>query len=505
MKRTLSLVLVLAMVLSAMLGVMSFAEEAEEPTAALEVTQANLEFSNAVYLYIAVDYSAIGSADGITLKITNNKTGKSTVLAPNSKIAAPTGCVAFKYIDLGSKNMGDELTLQALKDGKASGAAKTYSVLEYALKAQGKGDAKLTKLMDAMLQYGADAQTAFDYEGTYDLDKDWGLVVVNGSNEGKVLAEAGTPVTFTPNTAKTGANAALYDMSINKIEGSIVVPAGSYKYYYIGDAQKTTFGFDMTTADAAVTTSDKTNIDNNGTTASVYPGVYFNGTKTGTIASPGGTLGTDHHRLFANVYPVTSSANRAGYAAGVSVAGENGYFKAYAEGKQSIAVQVAKNTKNLVRAMEDGVFTFAITVGKDGIEKWMTNAIRFRSDTATGDSATFLIAANNGNDTVFKTVNNNTATSDIVCTLEGVEGSIQFATIYIVVDINANTFTYYNSQNDVVFKTSAPADNKSLKHCFGLDDGLADNAAFFDLTGAPANNQHAMFQKMYIFEGNIFE
>ena len=152
MKRTLSLVLVLAMVLSAMLGVVSFAEEAEEPTATLEVTQANLEFSNSVYLYIAVDYSAIGSADGITLKITNNKTGKSTVLAPNSKITAPTGCVAFKYIDLGSKNMGDELTLQALKDGKASGAAKTYSVLEYALKAQGKGDAKLTKLMDAMLQ-----------------------------------------------------------------------------------------------------------------------------------------------------------------------------------------------------------------------------------------------------------------------------------------------------------------------------------------------------------------
>ena len=206
MKRILSLVLVLAMLLSALIGVVSFAEEEESAAPALEVSQANLEFSTAVYLYIAVNYSELGSADGITLKITNNKTGKSTVLAPNSKIAAPSNCVAFKYIDLGSKNMGDELTLQALKDGVPSGDAKTYSILEYALKAQAQDNDDLAELMDAMLQYGADAQKAFKYEGTYDLAKDYTLVKVSGLasiNGGakKMIAERGTKVTATASGA----------------------------------------------------------------------------------------------------------------------------------------------------------------------------------------------------------------------------------------------------------------------------------------------------------------
>ena len=133
MKKILSLILALAMLFSLMLMIVPHAEEAAAATGELEVSQAKLIFGDCVYLLIAVDYSAVGSAEGITLKITNNKTGDVSTIAPDASIDAPANCVAFKYIDLGAKNMGDELTLQALKDGVASGEPKTYSILEYAL------------------------------------------------------------------------------------------------------------------------------------------------------------------------------------------------------------------------------------------------------------------------------------------------------------------------------------------------------------------------------------
>ena len=82
------------MALSLALGVVSFAEE---ESGELEVSQANLIFGDCVYLLIAVDYSAVGSAEGITLKITNNKTGEVSTIAPDASIEAPADCVAFKY------------------------------------------------------------------------------------------------------------------------------------------------------------------------------------------------------------------------------------------------------------------------------------------------------------------------------------------------------------------------------------------------------------------------
>ena len=168
MKKILSLILVLAMVFSLMLMIIPHAEE-NAATGDLSISKANLTFADCVYLLVAVDYTAAGSADGITLKITNNNTGAVSVISPDSSIEAPAGCVAFKYMDLGAKDMGDELTLQALKDGVASGEAKTYSILEYALKAKNEGNEDLTNLVTAMINYGAKAQIAQNYTGTYDL------------------------------------------------------------------------------------------------------------------------------------------------------------------------------------------------------------------------------------------------------------------------------------------------------------------------------------------------
>lgn len=283
------MVLVLAMLFSAMLGVISFAGSESEPVAALEVSQANLEFGNAVYLYVAVNYSAVGSANGITLKITNNKTDESTILSPDSSISAPSNCVAFKYIDLGAKNMGDELTLQALKDGKASGDAKTYSILEYALKAQGQGDANLSALMVAMLQYGADAQAAFSHSGSYDLTKEYTLVSVTGiaSLEGgasKALVARGTKLSATA----TANDAVWYDSTVQRkgTGASLEIDTTkTYQSFFAVPASVTHAVAGEFSGDAITGTG---NIDKNNTVTGTKP-AWFSG-KTGTTAKATSTV-----------------------------------------------------------------------------------------------------------------------------------------------------------------------------------------------------------------------
>ena len=257
MKRTLSLVLVLAMVFSAMLGVVSFAAEDNTPKA-LEISQANLEFASAVYLYFAVDYSDFGSADGVTLSVKFG--GSEVILKPDSSISAPSNCVAFKYTQLGAQNMGDELVLQALKDGVASGEPKTYSILEYALKAQVNGDEKFTALMDAMLQYGMDAQKAFNHTGDYDLSKKYSLVVPKGGaladGKSKALVALGSSFTVTKDGA--AADTIWYNSAVQKLGTGASLSITASKTYYTMFAApasvETAYAFDMDQyTDAAAT------------------------------------------------------------------------------------------------------------------------------------------------------------------------------------------------------------------------------------------------------------
>ena len=239
------MVLVLAMIFSAMLGVMSFAE-AETPEAPKElvVSAANLEFNTAVYLYIAVDYSQFGSAAGVSLKITNNKTGEVVVLNPATDITAPSNCVAFKYDTIGAKNMGDELTLQALKDGEACGKSKVYSILEYALVAQGQGNEKLSNLMVAMLAYGANAQKVMKHEGSYDLSKEYsftkltaGAYFEDGSTK-VIMSEGSAPKTATiaGATDKTAwYNTNLDNLGVGKTISIPYAKGGQIVYAALGD------------------------------------------------------------------------------------------------------------------------------------------------------------------------------------------------------------------------------------------------------------------------------
>ena len=202
MKKSIALILTLVLVFSAMIGVIpATAEEAP----ALEITHANIEFGNAPYLYFAVNYSDFDSSAGIQLKVTNTETNATHVYDPISddeaaEIAAPEGCVVFKYTAINWQKMGDELNVQAMKDGQNSGDAKTYSVLEYALKAQSLGDELLSELLVAMLNYGANMQNVMEHSGTYDLFKTYSLVEVDGgkiNGKSKVIVERGTNVTAT--------------------------------------------------------------------------------------------------------------------------------------------------------------------------------------------------------------------------------------------------------------------------------------------------------------------
>ena len=195
MKKSIALILSLVFVFSAMVGVIP-AAAAEEPT--LEITHAKLEFSLAApYLYFAVNYSDFDSSEGIQLKVTNTKTNKTYIYDPLVDVMAPEGCMAFKYLAGNWQEMGDELSVQATKDGKHCGEAKTYSVLEYALKAQSLGNELLSDLVVSMLDYGANMQKVMKYTGTYDLFKTYSLVEVQGgkiNKQSKIIVERGATV-----------------------------------------------------------------------------------------------------------------------------------------------------------------------------------------------------------------------------------------------------------------------------------------------------------------------
>ena len=226
----------MAIAFSLMLGTCVYAaESAEADKPALDIAYANLEFGNKVYLYIAVDYSDFDSAEGITLKITNNKTGTSATYIPNQQIIAPKDCVAFRCTMLGPRNMGDELTLQAYKDGVANGEAKTYSILEYALRAETYGDQKLTDLMKGMIKLGADYQKAYKHEGTYDLAKSWGLVLAPNSTLKKAIVEAGSVLTLI--SAEAG-KSLLCTSDLVRLEGtSVTVEAGCRSYIFVDESE----------------------------------------------------------------------------------------------------------------------------------------------------------------------------------------------------------------------------------------------------------------------------
>ena len=259
MKRTVSLVLVLAMLCTALLGVTSFAEATETETPKLVISQANLQFADTVYLLIAVDYTAVydtldEAKAAVTLNVKNTAIESSEIvnLKPDSGITL-AGHVCFVYKDLGAKNMGDELELTAV-NGTNDSVSKTFSVLEYALKAKGISDT-LDAVCDTMIAYGEAAQTVWGWKdkATYDLSKDWGIVLFGGTTASKQIAEAGSTISAPAADSALGSSAVLYSADFKKVSDAITVKEGVSRYFYLG-SNLTDYNLDFTTGNIATGT-----------------------------------------------------------------------------------------------------------------------------------------------------------------------------------------------------------------------------------------------------------
>lgn len=448
MKRTLSLVLVLAMVFSAMLGVVSFAAEDTTPKA-LEVSQANLEFASAVYLYFAVDYSDFGSADGVTLSV---KFGdKEVILTPDSSITAPSNCVAFKYTQLGAQNMGDELVLQALKDGVASGEPKNYSILEYALKAQANGDEKFTALMDAMLQYGMDAQKAFKHTGDYDLSQKYSLVVPKGGaladGKSKALVALGSSVTVTK--AGNAADTIWYNSAIQKIGTGASLSIKADKTYYsmfcAPAAVATGYVFDMDTytGDPVVPNLITTDVKSNQLTINVNGENYKVGNfiTNRTDTNEGYALATPGYAYIYNPSAITS----------IAALGET-QFKAAMSSIVSSQSQVFTISLTVAtKAGCSGVMSLYLRNGASSVIKVAANGTKGTSGRvalmqSTGATLTDWYSAD------AKNVDNKGYNNLVTVDNSNANGPGAYTTIHIVIDIPNDRMRYYNADGVQVGK-----------------------------------------------------
>ena len=209
MKKSISFVLVLSMLLAAMLGVTSVAE-AELAAAKLDISYANLMFTDSVYPLFAVDYTAVYTGDkaeasalaAIKLEVYRNGELVDTLSPSSEELGAPAGTIPFKQESFGFKNMGDIYTYRAV-NGKAENTSDDveYSVLEYALESSMLGNDKLATVVEKMIAVGASAQAAFGYKDyNYDLTKKYSVTKLAG---GATFADGTTKKIFVEGDTST--------------------------------------------------------------------------------------------------------------------------------------------------------------------------------------------------------------------------------------------------------------------------------------------------------------
>ena len=232
MKRSLSLILILALLFSAMLCIIPSAADLSTGIDKLKVEKASLEFGSNVHLLLAVNvydyYLAIGGsssgkyqsiyycwADKLNfLKLTvNGEEVKPTSEKLTINGAVSNNYVLYKYENIGAKNIGDEFDIKVyyIRDGVEILASQcNYGAVDYALdaKTQYPDNEALINVLDKMLAYGGAAQTAFNHTGSYDLTafegsiKDQSVVVLHGnatfaSGAKKAFIKAGQTLTAT--------------------------------------------------------------------------------------------------------------------------------------------------------------------------------------------------------------------------------------------------------------------------------------------------------------------
>ena len=450
MKRTLSLILAVTLVLVAMLGIIPTAE-GEALSGSIEISQANVEFGSSVYLLIAVDYTAAyATADEAKANVTISVDDKT--LTPDESVSAPEGTIGFKYVDLGAKNMGDILEIKAF-DGETEADSITYSILEYTLKAKALNskDTYLMAVVDAMIEFGAAAQTAFEYTGDYDLSKEHGIAVVGGSLDGKYIAEVGAKV-ITTATDAIGSDATLYDMRFDAVavdeNKAMTMEAGYNRYFYYGGANNyygdpNLYSLDMDLYEGETKTfnfkygatgEDQTQnlyLDTAGgkvalvKTAPSTPTFQVHGAaKWKDVGAEGSTYVNDSVRYFAP-----------------------GYMYAYSNAASSISCAYNINNTQKLNAANDGCITFCFSIAKISGMRIATAGPRLRG---SGSSDVYYLWKAASSTSLSIKAGGNSSNSTTVVQLKEVDvlnGAVptadDFTTFYLVIDTVNETLTYY--------------------------------------------------------------
>ena len=450
MKRSLSLILAIVLAFTSMLGVISFADSTEAE-ASVSISQANVEFGNTVYLLIAVDYTAVyETADAAKAKITITVDGKT--LTPDDSVEAPAGTVGFKYVDLGAKNMGDVLEIKAF-DGNTEADSTTYSILEYAIKAKDtSGDELLEATVDAMIAFGAAAQSAFNYVGDYDLSKEHGMAVVGGSVDGKYIAEVGAKVAPAPRDA-IGSDATLYDMKFDAValdgNKAMSMAAGYNRYFYYGgtnnyygdpnlysldmdlyEGETKTFNFkygatgeDQTQNLYLNTAGGKVTLVKSAPSPTTFQ--VHGASKWSAVGAEGSTYINDSIRYFAP-----------------------GYMYLYNDAKSTISCGYNLNNSQKLNAKNDGCITFAFSIAKIAGVRLAQIGPRLRGSSDTKD-VYYLWKAASSTSLTIKAGGDASNSSNIVKLKEvdvlngAVPTAADFTTFYLVIDTVNETLTYY--------------------------------------------------------------
>ena len=491
MKRKIAFLLALTMCILSLVALCPMAASAEE-TEDLKITHANMQFTNTVYLFIAVDYGK-GGPDGVTVKITD-KAGNATTLTRDVSVEEtagfPAGSIGFKYTDLGAKNLGDEMTIEAYR-GDTLCDSTTYSILEYIVTSAHRNstNADLLAVLRALQNFGAEAQKAYLPEGetlesAYDYPLadnegnllDYGLLVISGAEDRKVIKKVGE--TYTPTTTKS--TPLLYDMDFNAMkENKITVPRGISRYFFIEDSARTPLSFD-------VSASNLSGFSWNYGTSNNTKSIYVNGETSATTTEP------------------TDSGTYARYIA-VLLKNGSGTGASLATGDFGKAIKLYRNNADIQfktrlfpspssannKATLGELFTFSITLGKEGLADMATGNYRFRGDGSK--TIKFLsVSNNNGISTV------SLPTGETLATIVGEESKSKFVTVHIVVDVAAGTMSYYVGGNAAPVAVVQSNDVRS--YMFAANEKYGDIIDII-LTG----NGTTLIQKTMYTKGNIFK
>jgi len=518
------------MLLAAMLGVTSVAEE---PAAAakLDITYANLMFSDSVYPLFAVDYTAVYTGDeaetdalaAIKLEVYRNDVLVDT-LEPTTEVAAPeVGTIAFKQESFGFKNMGDIYTYRAV-NGTAENASDDieYSVLEYAVMAKAIPDEKLANVVEKMLAVGAAAQDAFNYtEYDYDLGEKYGIVIVGGATAEtrKTLAKVGESVTPEMNADAFPAGAELYGINFEKVD-SVVVKEGVSRYFYFGtDIYGDKYGLYSTATDHGTTNLD---FDLVKTSSSyVYDKNNLGGTKGGnnilryksgrielvkeTNAGWGNSATGNNNTLRIIATPKITDASTSNYVGGGiylntgyalidTISSTEGCSAVGWELYDSYLGTVGVRTHDPSHFLKDGKFTIGFSLAKkEDVDFSSTSSVYRISGSNSGYVPLFSVDGNTLKHGDKVIVDFDTFTGDAPTAAD-------YTTFYLVIDVNANTMTVHRDDGKTV---TVMLDFSNANGATSMATWLdSDHQGFY--WKFPSNGGQAYINRITYMVGDIF-